>query len=115
MPESQTLHGTVQQVIEPDELDDYALGEPLRVVADENHLAVIDDTDYYDDSLKTRIISTLLFRHIDPPPSLVVTDPPFAEGDEIRVEAKPTHLEKVFVAGREDVVARAEGDDSLET
>ncbi|QCW05244.1 hypothetical protein FGF80_18520 (plasmid) [Natrinema pallidum] len=80
------------------------------MLAEGCHVVVVDDPRHYDTSLKTRVLSRLLLQSVDPPPTLVISDPPFAEDDAIRVRAERSHLDGVYVQA-DDVAVLEDGID----
>lgn len=93
------LEGTITSLYGPGDRTHRYLRESIAVLAEDKHVAIVADGARGPDGLLSIFRSMLALRGIGratPPPTLLVTDPPFNEGDTIRVWAEETHLKNVF-------------------
>ena len=108
MIEAETvLEGTVADIYPPDRGLSNRLCESIAAIADGKHVVIVTDDRHGPDGLLGVFRSMASLRGLGsapPPPTLILSDPPFDEGDRIRVPVEQTHLENVFTrAGDIDV------------
>ena len=103
------LEGTVTDIYPPDRGLSIRLRESIAAIADGKHVVIVADDRHGPDGLLDVFRSMASLRGVGnapAPPTLVLEDPPFDQGDEIRVHVDETHVENVFLP--------VDGEDSLE-
>lgn len=108
-----TLKDTVTSLYPPADRERVHFRASLRTLADGKAVAIVADDAHGPDGLLATLRAMLSLRRIGrrrPPPTLLISDPPFTEGDEIRVAVDETHLENVYIqSGDVAVFERTDG------
>ncbi|WP_455448191.1 hypothetical protein [Natrinema thermotolerans] len=101
------LEGTVTSLYGPAHPQRDHLRPIVRTLADGKHVAIVADDDHGPEGLLEIARSMLALRGIGrtrPPPTMVLSDPPFACGDAVRVPVDETTLANLYVQDGDVIV-----------